>query len=332
MAPRIAGLLAAIWLPLSGCAVEPQSCDDLAAHFNKSPTIEEKVALVNELEANGCGEFASLGKRSIANRLAAELDQLSAEASAERLALAERVLEFDPDHPGALLVRSEAHLTSKRWAEAAEDSGRAMLALIDLDRQKPNDPRVARDLDRAYRINGDARTMATTFVARDTHRGDSLCEFARTRSGSGSGDIAYAVLAEPIEFVSGKDEFTAKGRLAADAITAHLYNGCLTRDAVLLGHTDPNDTAAYNCTLAEARLQAVERHIRAYFQTHPGDRKMPRLTLVPQGEGHPRGQFPEGLSKGEKFQLLRRVEFRDASARTPPACDPTQENLLDYGH
>lgn len=324
---RLLAIVAAC-LPLCGCAGEPPTCDELAVRFNDAPTttIDARIALVGQLDAQGCGEFASLAKRDVALRLGAKLAQLPAEDSAERLALAERVLGFDPNHTGALLVRAQIHIKSKRWAEAARDSESAMFALIDLDRKMPGNAETAQSLELAYNLNADARSLAANFLAREQRRGEQLCEFARTRSG-----VAYAVLAEPIEFEFDKATFTQKGQLAADAIAAHMFNGCVKRDAVLLGHTDPAGTAAYNCALAETRLRAVQQHIQAYFEARPMNGKMPSLTLVPQGEGRPRGQFPEGLSREDRFQLLRRVEFRDASAGNPPACDTNRENETDYG-
>jgi outer membrane protein OmpA-like peptidoglycan-associated protein len=325
---------------LSCVQAQPGDCSRLQAAFTSATETAHAVDIVERMRtAPGCSAAAGKAAGLLERRLRELIDGSRAAEAADpqvretelnqRAKIAELWLRLDPNAPKALLARAERLFRERQWEAAARSAEVALYTLIDLKEKQSlvaAEGRLApgqalyeeSDLELAYRIDSDARQLAPVYVERDQTRSGSLCRLTRS--------ARYQPPAEPVEFQVDSDRFTEKGLRAANVIARFVANGCAgDRTINLIGHTDPTLDASYNCRLSEQRAHALRRHIES--KAGLGSVK---IVAVGLGESAPLRALDPALSREEKFQLLRRVEFTLGNLPAMPDCRARGENLTDY--
>ena len=164
------------------------------------------------------------------------------------------------------------------------------------------------------------RTAAARALEADDDGGGkmvSVVSFAPIRDISGKIGSVYAPVLRtivatpvptPINFVVGKDVFTAAGQNEA-AILAGVLVEQKPASITLSGHTDPSGTDEYNLALSELRVRAVAKYLANDFAKHG---VTIQIRTIAKGKREPFDVsvlLPFVPSRDEEYALNRRVEM-----------------------
>jgi OOP family OmpA-OmpF porin len=216
----------------------------------------------------------------------------------------------DADEPdvywGAAASIGELRFAQKRFAEAFPAFERALEDIKDAT--KTPDPPTPELITRIMGYSAASRQLAAdeeggkrgTYVPAAVNRRDGKL------GGSMSPTLRTFVIKSvplPINFNYGTDEFTGLGRQYAQELVLALQQQ-QPGEVIIVGHTDPRGSPAYNMDLSERRARAVERFLRSSGIA---------ATIKTAGRGlnEPIAQeLKEGLSPEQAWALDRRVEWR----------------------
>lgn len=147
-------------------------------------------------------------------------------------------------------------------------------------------------IERIVRLAQQTRAAASVFV-----RGDILMSRAIR-------EIAIEEVPVPVEFVRDSDEFTARGRQAAEDAARLLAEQNRPR-ILMTGHTDPDGSDQYNLDLSVRRAQAFKRFLveKGYSAAS--------IETAGQGKLQPlRIENESNYAKDELYQMQRRVDVK----------------------
>ena len=151
---------------------------------------------------------------------------------------------------------------------------------------------------RVYKRAVEARALAPTFVATRAFRGE--------KSGLASPvfrTFSVEAVPVPVQFETDSDRLTEDGAAAVADIYAYLATAA-PGHVVIVGHTDPRGSDAYNAGLSLRRANAVAAALAAlgYAGT---------IETLGQGESEPFApDDPAKYSEDELYAFDRRVEYR----------------------
>jgi outer membrane protein OmpA-like peptidoglycan-associated protein len=166
-------------------------------------------------------------------------------------------------------------------------------ALADIaDPQSVPDPPSNEVIQELMKLANEGRMLSDTFV-----RGDVLLTRAVR-------DVAVQAVPVPVQFVRDREEMTPLGQAYA-AEMVRLLGAQGDPHVLLVGHTDPDGSDAYNDKLSLRRAQTVRRYLVEHG--YPGgnvdaDGRGRREPLVLANAS--------GYSKAQIYRMLRRVEMK----------------------
>jgi outer membrane protein OmpA-like peptidoglycan-associated protein len=223
--------------------------------------------------------------------------------------------------PWQLLVAvGDLHLDRARGAHDPALFGQAaydyQLALFDLNGEpacpeygEPPAP-VAPQIAEVYQRMSTALLLAAPIKIATSKC--SVCQWAFLSGIRGFTPMARSL---PITFASNSADPTPEGREAIAALLECLKAQKLPR-IVLSGHTDQTGSAAFNMTLSNRRLAAVQQLLKQGGYTGT-------IVLEPKGKTEPyNGGDLGGYSQEEILRLNRRIELRAFAAGEAPSCSP----------
>ena len=154
--------------------------------------------------------------------------------------------------------------------------------------------------ERIYKRAIEARALAPTFVASRAFRGKK----------SGLADPKFRnftaeTVPVPVRFDTGSAELTPDGEAAVKDIYAYLEQSA-PGHVVIIGHTDPRGSDAYNRDLSERRAAAVREYLVSLGYSG---------TIDVHGKGKSEPFPPDDASKYSEDELYafdRRVEYKVA--------------------
>lgn len=286
-------------------------CGPLLDHFRKAiktGNLETMVA-AGEQVRNGLdcaattrstvGRRLALAHVAEAQRLArdglTDLDQLRVLKAGLRFAQPWQLLAFIGD-----LTQKIRGPDGRVDYAAASRSYQAALAAISDSGSTPVPPEQA-EIKRLIQLATQTRSLASTFVP-----GDSVLK----RDVRG---VAIEAAPVPVEFVFDRAELTDLGRRYAEE-TAQLLLSLGRPTILLVGHTDPKGTEAYNDRLSLQRAQALKSILVASGYDARS------INVKGLGKRAPREiQTPQNYTQEQIHQMLRRVEvcFMDRPNSVP---------------
>jgi outer membrane protein OmpA-like peptidoglycan-associated protein len=172
-------------------------------------------------------------------------------------------------------------------------------ALDDMRDETANPTRPPADLERhAYQRAIQARALAPTFIASRSTRGiPSGLASPKFRN------FTAEAVPIPVGFAYDSADLTPDGTAAAQEILAYLQAGGYSR-VVLIGHTDPKGSEAYNLALSERRAAAVRDYLVAAGYTGA-------IEIAGRGEYELfKPDDPSRYSEPELDAMSRRVEYK----------------------
>jgi outer membrane protein OmpA-like peptidoglycan-associated protein len=262
---------AVAWKELYAKAKETSDCDE---QFLKGLGRKVAIAIVTEAE----------GRRGAGT----PLDQL--ETSLTESLFYHRLWQ-------ALATLGDLKSDSRQFADAARRYDEALQVIAD-EELTPTPPQ-EEVIASIFRKAEENRLLAPQYVTS-----------ARSRTGDPAGLAARSIrgfiptkVAIPVTFEYNSDAFTEQGLAAARDMLDYL-KAQGAPSIILIGHTDPRGSDAYNQTLSDRRAQALRR-----FLSENG--YVSEIEAIGKGESEPfKPDDPARYSEEERWQMDRRVELR----------------------
>ena len=236
------------------------------------------------------GRVAALLHKRVAEQRISEGQSLQAQSG-----LLAQALSFGRPWQ-VLALLGDVYHDRNEYGRAAELYQEA-LTVIDDEDATPQAPPVA-TIRTIFQRAAQSQLLAEEYVPAPINR-------AGEPGGLAQDDIRGFVPREtpvPITFATGKTDFTAKGREAAEDMAAYLIRQAPARITVV-GHTDERGGAAYNLNLSEDRARRVARFLR--------DRGfVGEVTVEWRGEDDPFSpDDPAKYTQEQRYRMDRRVEL-----------------------